>query len=118
LQIFGSKGIVEYLTGYLPAVSFLPDPGWSPGRSGAKWQKVTSAGVGKPEPITPAGIPAGNVAAITDLLAAIREDRQPLCGVYAARSTIEMIMAVFESQRQGRPVTFPLENRKHPLSML
>jgi predicted dehydrogenase len=118
LQIFGSKGIVEYLTGYLPAVNFLPDPSWSPGRSGAKWVKVTSAGVDKPEPIKPTGIPAGNVAAIQDLLAAIHEDRQPLCSVYAARSTIEMIMAVFESQRQGKPVAFPLENRQHPLAML
>jgi predicted dehydrogenase len=118
LQILGSKGIVEYLTGYLPAVNFLPDPSWSPGRSGAKWQKVTSVGIGKPEPIKPAGIPAGNVAAIRDLLAAIQEDRQPLCSVYAARSAVEMIMAVFESQRQGKPVTFPLENRKHPLTIL
>jgi predicted dehydrogenase len=118
LQILGSKGIVEYLTGYLPAVNFLPDPGWSPGRSGAKWVKVTSAGIGQPEPIKPTGIPAGNVAVIKELIAAIHEDRQPLCGVYAARSTIEMIMAVFESQRQGKPVAFPLENRKHPLKML
>lgn len=118
LQIFGSRGIVEYLTGYLPAVHFLPDPGWSPGRSGAKWQKVTSAGVGKPEPLGAGGIPVGNVTAIKDLIAAIEENRQPLCSVYEARSTIEMIMAVFESQRLGRPVALPLENRKHPLTML
>ena len=118
LQILGSKGIVEYLTGYLPAVNFLPDPGWSPGRSGAKWLKVSSAGVGMPEPIKPAGIPAGNVAAIKDLIAAIHEDRQPLCDVYAARAAVEMIMAAFESQRRGKPVSFPLDNRQHPLSML
>ena len=118
LQIFGSKGVVEYLTGYLPVVSFLPDPSWSPGRSSAKWQKVTSAGPGKPEPLRTAGLPAGNVAAINDLIASIEQDRQPLCGVYDGRSIIEMIMAVFESQRLGKPVAFPLENRKHPLSML
>jgi hypothetical protein len=118
LQIYGSKGIVEYLTGYLPAVYFLPDPGWSPGRSGAKWQRVTSAGVGVPEPIKAGGIPNGNVAAIKDLISAIEENRQPLCSMYEARSVIEMIMAVFESQRLGKPVSFPLENRKHPLTML
>ena len=118
LQIFGSKGIVEYLTGYLPAVNFLPDPGWSPGRSGAKWQKVTSAGAGVAEPIKPGGIPNGNVAAINDLIAAIEENRQPLCSVYEARATIEMIMGAFESQRLGKPVSLPLENRKHPLTML
>jgi predicted dehydrogenase len=118
LQIFGSRGVIEYLTGYLPAVYFLPDPGWSPGRSGAKWQKVTSAGVGVPEPLGAGGIPVGNIAAITDLIAAIEENRQPLCSVYEARSTIEMIMAIFESQRAGKPVALPLENRKHPLMML
>jgi predicted dehydrogenase len=118
LQIFGSKGVVEYLTGYVPDVWFLPDPGWSPGRSKATWQKVTSAGIGKPETIKPVGVPAGNVAAIKDLLAAITENRQPLCGIYDARWTVEMIMGVFESQRLGKPTSLPLQNRQHPLTML
>ncbi|MBI3861247.1 MAG: Gfo/Idh/MocA family oxidoreductase [Planctomycetia bacterium] len=118
LQIFGSKGIVEYLTGYLPAVNYLPDPSWSPGRSGAKWQKVSSAGPGNPEPIKSAGLSAGNVAAINDLIAAIEQNRQPLCSAYSGRTIIEMIMGVFESQRQGKPVAIPLENREHPLAML
>ncbi len=118
LQIFGSKGVVEYLTGYLPPVYFLPDPAWSPARSGAKWQKVTSVGVGIAEPDKAGGIPNGNIAAINDLIAAIEENRQPLCSVYEARATIEMIMGIFESQRLGKPVALPLENRQHPLSML
>jgi len=33
LQIFGSQGVIEILTGYLPAAYLLPDPSWSPGRS-------------------------------------------------------------------------------------
>jgi predicted dehydrogenase len=118
LQIYGSKGVVEYLTGYLPAVHFLADPSWSPGRSNTKWQRVSSGGVGVPEPIKAGGVPNGNVAAIQDLIAAIEENRQPLCSVYEARAIIEMIMAVFESQRLGKPVSLPLENRKHPLTML
>ena len=36
LQIYGSKGIVEILTGHLPSVQFLADPAWSPGRSKAQ----------------------------------------------------------------------------------
>jgi predicted dehydrogenase len=111
LQICGSKGIVEFLTGYLPAVFFLADPSWSPGRSNAKWQRVTSAGVGIAEPIKAGDLPNINVPAI-------KENRQPLCSAYEARATIEMIMAVFESQRLGKPVALPLENRKHPLTML
>jgi predicted dehydrogenase len=118
VQIFGTKGIVEYLSGYMPHVHFLPDPGWCPGRSGKKWLKVSSAGIDKKEPLPGGGNAQGNVVAVKDLLAAIEENRQPLCNVYEARTTIEMIMGVFESHRQAKPVAVPLENRRHPLEML
>ena len=45
LQIFGSKGVLEILTGYLPEVHFLDDPRWSPGRSKKAWLPVSSAGI-------------------------------------------------------------------------
>jgi predicted dehydrogenase len=120
VQIFGSKGIVEYQSGYRPEVFFLADPGWSPARSKnkAEWQKVTSNGVGEKETRKGGNSPEGNAAAVRDLIAAIEGDRQPLCSAYAGRTTIEMIMGVFESHRQGKPVTIPLENRKHPLTIL
>ena len=35
--------------------------------------------------------------------------------MYEARTTVEMISAVFASQIAGRPIAFPLENRQHPL---
>ena len=118
LQIFGSKGIIEIVTGYVPAVSYLPDPNWSPGRSSAKWMPVSSAGPGQPEPLPDGGSHAGNVLACKDLLAAIEEDRLPECNVYEGRTTVEMIAAVFESHRVGASVAMPLENRKNPLTML
>lgn len=118
LMIHGSKGIVEILTGHLPAVNFLPDPTWSPGRSGAKWVSVSSAGPGAPEPLMDGGLHGGNVAAVKDLLSAITDDRLPECNIYEARTTIEMIAAVFESQRMNAPVSFPLKNRQNALTML
>jgi predicted dehydrogenase len=118
LQIFGSQGIVEILTGFLPAVHFLDDPNWSPGRSGKNWVSVSSAGVGQPEPLKDGGLPAGNLAACIDLIQAIEEDRQPEANIYEARLTVAMISAVFESQRVGGPVTFPLQTRVNPLSLL
>lgn len=118
LQILGSKGIIEILTGYLPSVSYLPDPNWSPGRSNAKWIPVSSAGPGQAEPLPDGGLHAGNVAACKDLLAAIEEDRQPECSIYEGRTTIEMIAAVFESHRLQARVEMPLKNRKNPLTML
>lgn len=118
LQIFGSKGILELGTGYLPAVSYLPDPSWSPGRTGKKWLPVTSAGVDKPEPLKDGGLHGGNVAAVKDLIAAIEGDRQPESSLREAMAATEMIVAVFESQRLGAPVPFPLKNRQNPLTML
>ncbi|MCH2117001.1 MAG: Gfo/Idh/MocA family oxidoreductase [Pirellulales bacterium] len=118
LQIYGSEGIFEFREGILPVVQYLGDATWSPGHSGAQWQTVSSAGIGKPEPLSGRRYRSRYMLVIEDLLAAIEEDRQPLCGVYEARGTTEMIVAVFESHRQGRPVTLPLENRNNPLTML
>src|SRR5262249_48797016 len=51
LQVYGSKGVLQLTTGSLPAAYFLEDPSWFPGRSGKGWQEITSAGVGRPEPL-------------------------------------------------------------------
>lgn len=118
LQLFGSKGVIELVEGTLPSVKFLGDPAWSPGRSGAEWQNVSSAGIGQPEPLTGDRYTARHTLAIEDLLEAIEQDRQPKCGVYAARGIVEMIAAVFESHRVGGPVILPLQNRQNPLTML
>lgn len=116
LQIFGSKGVLEILTGSLPAVWFLPDPNWSPGRSKASWKPVSSVGVDQPEPLKDGGLDGGNVLAVQDLLGAIEEDRHPECSIYEGRTTVEMIAAVFQSQRERRPVSIPLTHRENPLA--
>jgi predicted dehydrogenase len=118
LQIYGSKGVLEILTGHLPSVQFLPDPAWSPGRSKAAWVAVSSAGIGQPEPLKEGGLDGGNMLAVKDLLSAIDNDRQPECNIYEARTTVEMIAAVFESHRVGGPVTFPLKTRVNPLTLI
>lgn len=118
LQIFGSKGIIEFLSGYLTPVRLLRDPSWSPGRSGAKWLPISSNGIDKPETLSGDGLHTGNARAAEDLLQAIETNRDPDSNAATARAATEMIVAVFESQRLGGPVRFPLENRKNPLTML
>jgi predicted dehydrogenase len=117
LQIFGSEGILEITTGYLPSLKYLADPSWSPGQSGAKWEAVSSAGLGKKEPLAD-DKNAGNRQAVLELIKAIRENRQPEGNIYDARAAVEMVVAVFESHRLAGPVTLPLENRQNPLAML
>lgn len=118
LQIFGTKGIIDLATGYLPTAKLLADPGWSPGRSGSVWKDISSAGLEKPEPLQDAPASAGNVAAANDLIDAIEGQREPLCSAHDGRAAIEMILAVFESQRTGQPVPFPLQINDNPLEHL
>jgi predicted dehydrogenase len=118
LHIHGTKGVITLTTGSLPAAYFLPDPSWSPGQSKVAWQEISSAGLGKPEPLKDGGLGQGNVWIAQDLMAAIENDRQPRGSMYDGRAALEMILAVYESHRQKGPVALPLENRKHPLTML
>jgi hypothetical protein len=58
------------------------------------------------------------MATVLDLFAAIEGNTQPKCSMYDGRAAVEMIAAVFESQRTGGPVSLPLANRQNPLTML
>jgi predicted dehydrogenase len=118
IQVFGSKGVIQMESGYLVPAQLLRDSSWSPGRSGKSWEQVTSAGVGKPESRRDGNYEGGHVAAITDLLASIREDRPPRCSAHDGRAIVEMIAAVFESQRTSRPVQMPLATRENPLTLI
>lgn len=118
MQIMGSKGIIEIQTGYLPPCAILQDPSWCPALSGKKWQSISSAGVGEPEPFKGDYRLEGNVVACRDLIQAIRDDRQPECDVRQGQVVIEMINGVFDSHRRGGPVNFPLETRENALGLL
>jgi hypothetical protein len=102
----------------MPSVKYLGDPSWSPGRSKAVWQDVSTAGIGKPETLTDSLWQNRHRPAALDLLQAIEENRQPASSVYEARGATEMIVAIFESHRQRGPVELPLANRQNPLTLL
>jgi len=102
LQLVGAKGIIDLRVDEDPFARRLPSQ----------------------EPIGPAGADvvkpvASHELAARDLLAAIREDRAPLCDARAGRVTVEMICAVLESHRLGdQRVTFPLQTQQNPLTLL
>ena len=117
LQIFGTEGVIEIVTGHLSACHVLRDPLWSPGRSGHQWAPITSNGVGEPETLPDGGLHAGNILAVNDLIDCIEDPmRQPQCSVYDARWTVEMIAGVFASHFAERPLALPLKNRANPLA--
>jgi predicted dehydrogenase len=118
LRVYCSHGIIEILEGILPSVTCLRDRGWAPARSGKAWEEITSQGIGKPETLTGPRYASRHQLALEDLLSAIREQRQPMGNMYEARGATEMIVGVFESHRQRKAVTFPLESRENPLTLL
>jgi predicted dehydrogenase len=117
LWIYGTKGVIVTTTGSLPAAFFADGPGWGQGGK-TDWQPITSAGVGKPEPLKDGGLGLGNEWIVKDLLEAIEKDRQPRGSIYDGRAALEMILAVYESHRLKALVELPLKNRQHPLTML
>ena len=120
IQIIGTEGIIDHRTDKEPAAQIFQGSPFNPTDKPRAWVPITSAGIGKPEPIKDIRpLVAEHLYPGNDLIAAIEQDRQPLCGVDAARTTIEMISAVFESHRLGsKRVTCPLETRVNPLTLL
>jgi len=120
IQLIGTKGIVDLRTDKEPPAHLLAGSPFQPVKEPRAWVPVTTAGIGKPEPI--AGLDKQMSAHLIpgrDLIAAIREGREPLCSARDGATTVEMICAVFESHRLGgQRVTLPLKTRQNPLSLL
>jgi predicted dehydrogenase len=107
-RLIGTKGIISLQVDEEPLAILERD---------GKKTPITTAGIGQPEPIKDIRlVNGGHHGAIRDLLAAIKEQREPLCGPKAGLETVELTMAVFASfAAGGKKVTLPLADRQHPL---
>lgn len=107
-RLIGTKGVISLQIDEEP-VAILERDG--------KKTPITSAGIGQPEPIKDIRlINGGHHGAIRDLLAAIAEKREPLCGPKDGLETVELTLAVFASfAAGGAKVALPLADRAHPL---
>ena len=120
LQLIGSEGIINIQCDRNPLAHLVPGNPFQPTAEPRPWIPITSAGAGEsePDPDTVAGV-HNHVVPARDLIAAIRDDRDPLCSVHEAAMTVEMICAVFESHRQsGEAVAIPLEQRENALGLM
>jgi predicted dehydrogenase len=113
LDLFVSQGILTIRAGMEPFVWILRSNTWAPdfGPKKAVWEKVSA-----PEG-SGGGQIAGNVRLVRDLIEAIEQDRQPLSSGYDGRWSLEMILAVYASQRAGTRIPLPLKDRRHPLAV-
>ncbi|HET7018293.1 MAG TPA: Gfo/Idh/MocA family oxidoreductase [Streptosporangiaceae bacterium] len=74
-------------------------------------QAASATGQAEPPPpataegaFTPAVGDAAHAAQLTDFLSAIRDDRPPAVTAQDGRDALEVVLAVYESSRQGRPI--------------
>jgi predicted dehydrogenase len=116
LQLIGSKGIISMRTDRDPLAHLIPGNPFEPTDKPRPWLPISTGGVNVAEP-NPKLIDHifHHDTAVADLIAAIDEDRQPLCSAAEGALTVEMICSVFQSHREGKTVTFPLQQREHPL---
>lgn len=52
----------------------------------------------------------GHTSLYADVIDAIKKDRAPYVDAYAGRNALEMILAIYKSQKTGLPVRLPLED--------
>ena len=114
--IFGSKGVIGMGTGWLPPTFLLDSPDWTGAARSKGWVAITSAGLGKPEPIKSTGMGEANRLMVADLIHAVETDSQPRASIHDGRAALEMLLACHASNIAGASVELPLkERRRHPL---
>ena len=122
LQTVGSAGIINIRCDRNPLAQLIPGNPFQPGEQARPWIPITAAGLDQPESADQQAQVAevhNHIVPVRDLIASVAESRQPLCDAHAARRTVEMVTAVFESHRQGgKAVSFPLEERGNALRKL
>ena len=121
LQIIGTQGIIDFRIDQEPVAHLCAGSSfYAAAKEPREWVPITTGGVNEPEPLADLGKKiASHEAAGLDLIAAVQENRAPLCDAEQGRQTIEMVSAVFESHRlNGQRVAFPLKTRVNPLTLL
>ncbi|MEE0692646.1 MAG: Gfo/Idh/MocA family oxidoreductase [Lachnospiraceae bacterium] len=52
----------------------------------------------------------GHTSLYADVIEAIENDRAPYVDAYAGRNALEMVLAIYKSQKEGKAVKFPLDD--------
>jgi predicted dehydrogenase len=120
LQVIGTEGIIDIKIDQHPLAQICRGNPFDVSVKDRKWLPISTAGVDVPEPRTDLKeLVDRHVGPVRDLIDAVQNDREPLCGLIEATQTVEFVCATFESHRQGGArVALPLVERRNPLSLL
>jgi len=116
VQIIGTEGIIDLRIDREPLAQILQGSPFHPLSRSRSWVPISTAGIGKPEPIPKLEEQVvKHILGGSDLFSAIEENREPLCGAKEAAITIEMLAAVSVSHLEnGARIAFPLQVRTNP----
>jgi predicted dehydrogenase len=115
--IYGSKGVLFLPNAIYPGggLYLLRSPAWLPDER-ARWERIEAkpdlAGQGFSEA---ASGEIANALMVADLVRAIERNGKPCCNEEDGRWTIEMVHSIYQAQKSGDRVSFPLRSRNHPL---
>lgn len=112
VTLCGSKGLIHIPLSSYPSGDpyILHSASWIASPDPDGWRKIEMPAAQRLDSREKA-----NAVMVSDLLAAIEQGKEPCCGARDGRWAIEMALGVYESQKTGGRVPFPLRNRRHPL---
>jgi len=113
VELIGTKGRIILKEGYQPN----PQPHlfaiWT--YDSQSWQPITTE---SNELISPWHLKPAYVRMVQEMIDCIEEDREHYSSGKEGRAALELIMAIYESQRTGARVKLPLINRINPLKQM
>lgn len=115
IELVGSKGTARILADIWPRVFVTTPTAWSDRGRSNEWKPIEGdPGLKANERERSTG--SANRRVVDDLIAAVKEKREPVCSGRAAAKAVEMVMGVYRAALDRAVVEFPLKERKHPLS--
>lgn len=116
LELIFTKGAVRLVAGIEVNVYVSDRPAaWKAGSDGRVWQ-VPPQSVSPPIPAGTTSTRVANARVVQDWLAAAREKREPVCSGLNAAKAIEMVAGVYRAALEQKRMSFPLQERGHPLA--
>ncbi|MBC8235143.1 hypothetical protein H8E77_36820, partial [bacterium] len=115
VELIGTKGRILLKEGYSPRPQPYVSGIWTHDKSPGEWQTITTE---RDELIMPPHFRLAYARMVQEMIDCIEEDREHYSNGKEGRAALELIMAIYESQRTGARVKLPLDVRVNPLKQM